>query len=111
MQAFPRPQLTGGKAAAVALSRWPTDEESGILRRRVLAYLLCSLSIGGCGGPLVMERVDFEDGMVVGDEQVAVDAGGRVDAVREDGYIADDRYLKAYEYGDDLGPNAPGYIR
>ena len=57
-----------------------------------------------------MERVDFEDGMVVGDEQVAVDGGGRVVGVREDGYVPDDRYLKAYEYGDDLGPNAPGYI-
>jgi len=48
--------------------------------------------------------------MVVGDEQVAVDGSGQVVGVREDGYIADDRYLKAYEYGDDLGPNAPGYI-
>ena len=73
--------------------------------------LLVCLWLSGCGGPLVMERVDFENGMVVGDEQVAVDASGRVDSVREDGYIADDRYLKAYEYGDDLGPNAPGYIR
>jgi len=81
------------------------------LPRRTLACLLLSLSISGCAGPLVMERVDFEDGMVVGDEQVAVDGGGRVVGVREDGYVPDDRYLKAYEYGDDLGPNAPGYIR
>ena len=81
------------------------------MSRHILTCLLCSLSISGCGGAFVMERVDFENGMVVGDEEVAVDASGRVDGVREDGYIADDRYLKAYEYGDDLGPNAPGYIR
>jgi len=80
------------------------------LLQTLMATLVCLL-LSGCGGPLVMERVDFENGMVVGDEQVAVDASGRVDSVREDGYIADDRYLKAYEYGDDLGPNAPGYIR
>ena len=82
-------------------------EELMILPGRFLVCLLLS----GCGGPLVMERVDFENGMVVGDEQVTVDASGRVDSVREDGYIADDRYLKAYEYGDALGPTAPGYIR
>lgn len=81
------------------------------MSRLILACLLCGLSISGCGGSFVIERVDFENGMAVGDEQVAVDAAGRVVGVGEDGYIADDRYLKAYEYGDDLGPNAPGYIR
>ena len=79
--------------------------------RRTLTCFLLSLSISGCGGSFVIERVDFENGMVVGDEQVAVDGSGRVVGVREDGYVPDDRYLKAYEYGDDLGPNAPGYIR
>lgn len=111
MQAFSRPQPIGGKNTVAVPCCWSIDEESRILRKRVWAYLLCSLLLSGCGGPLVMERVDFENGMVVGDEQVTVDASGRVDSVREDGYIADDRYLKAYEYGDDLGPNAPGYIR
>ena len=81
------------------------------MSRLILAYLLSGLSLGGCGGPLVMERVEFENGMAVGDEQVAVDGNGRVVGVREDGYIPDDRYLKAYEYdGENLGPNAPGYI-
>jgi hypothetical protein len=80
------------------------------LRSLVLVCLLCSLVVAGCGG-FVMERVDVENGFVVGDEQVAVDASGQVVGVREDGDIADDRYLKADEYGDDLGPNAPGYIR
>jgi hypothetical protein len=80
------------------------------LQRPALAFLLCSLSLSGCGGSLVMERVDVEDGMVVGDEQVAVDADGQVVGVSQQGDIRGDRYLKAYEYGDDLGPNAPGYI-
>lgn len=81
-----------------------------ILPGRFLLCLLCCLSICGCGGSWVVERVDFENGMAVGAEQADVDASGRVTDVREQGYIADDRYLKAYEYGDDLGPNAPGYI-
>ena len=86
-------------------------EELTILPRRLLRYLLCGLPLAGCGGSVVIERVDFENGMAVGAEQVDVGAEGRVGEVREEGYIADDRYLKAYEYGDDLGPNAPGYIR
>ena len=81
------------------------------MSRFILAYLLCSLALSGCGGPFVMERVDIENGWVVGDQQVAVDGSGRVVGEREEGYVGDDRYLKAYEYGDDLGPNAPGYIR
>lgn len=58
----------------------------------------------------VMESVNVEDGMVVGDEQVIVDCNGQVISDREEGYVPQDRYLKAYEYGDNLGPNAPGYI-
>lgn len=81
-----------------------------LLSGRFLLCVLCGLSICGCGGSFVMERVDFENGMAVGAEQVDVDADGRVAEVREQGYVGDDRYLKAYEYGDDLGPNAPGYI-
>ncbi|MFZ4538459.1 hypothetical protein [Propionivibrio sp.] len=81
------------------------------MRNRTVLYLLLGLLIGGCGGPYVMERVDFQDGMVVGDEEVVVDGNGQVTGVSEEGYIPDDRYLKSYEYGDDnLGPNAPGYI-
>lgn len=80
------------------------------MRRLPQVYLLCALSLGGCG-PYVMERVNIENGMVVGVEDVAVDGSGRVAGVQQDGYLPDDRYLKAYEYGDDLGPNAPGYIR
>jgi len=81
------------------------------LRSLVLVCFLGSLAVSGCGGAFVMERVDVENGFVVGDEQVDVDARGQLIGVQEDGTIANDRYLKAYEYGDDLGPNAPGYIR
>jgi len=92
--------------------RWrvPALEECQALRKLVLVCVLGGLAVGGCGGPLVMERVDVENGVVVGAEQVELDASGQVAGVREDGYIADDRYLKAYEYDDNLGPNAPGYI-
>ena len=80
------------------------------MHKHTLSYILISLLISGCGGPFVMERVNIEDGMVVGDEQVIVDGNGQVISDSEDGYVPQDRYLKAYEYGDNLGPNAPGYI-
>jgi hypothetical protein len=79
------------------------------LRRLILVCLFAGLPLTGCGGSFVMERVDFQNGMVVGDEQVEVD-DGQVVGVSQDGYVPGNRYLKAYEYNDDLGPNAPGYI-
>ena len=73
--------------------------------------LLLSLLISGCGGPYVMERLNIENGMVVGEEEVVVESDGQVTGVSQDGYVPDNRYLDSYKYGDDnLGPNAPGYI-
>ena len=80
------------------------------MHKRTLPYVLISLFVSGCGGSFVMERVNIEDGMVVGDEQVIVDGNGQVIRDSEDGYVPQGRYLKAYEYDDNLGPNAPGYI-
>jgi|APLak6261659701_1056019.scaffolds.fasta_scaffold09491_2 hypothetical protein len=50
-----------------------------------------------------MEEVNVQDGVVVGEEQVA--------GVSEEGYVPDNPYLDAYEDGgENLGPNSPGYI-
>ena len=80
------------------------------MRNRIPAYLL-SLFISGCGGSYVMEEVNVQDGVVVGEEQVAVDGNGQVTGVSEEGYVPDNPYLDAYEDGgENLGPNSPGYI-
>lgn len=69
------------------------------------------LLLAGCSGPYVMEKVNVEDGMVVGEEQVEVNSDGQVIQRTEEGDVPDDRYLDAYQDGgQDLGPNSPGYI-
>lgn len=77
--------------------------------KMTLAGLLLLLS--ACNGPYVMEKVEVENGMVVGDEQIEVNGDGQVVERTEEGYVPDDRYLDAYQDGgQDLGPNSPGYI-
>lgn len=76
-----------------------------------LKYLLLGVLLGGCSGPYVVDEVNVEDGVVAGEESLAVDGSGQVTAVGEEGYIPENRYLDDYETGDvNLGPNAPGYI-
>jgi hypothetical protein len=78
---------------------------------RTPVCLLLGLVVGGCGGPYVMEEVNVQDGMVVGEEAVAVDGAGQVSAVEQEGDVPNNRYLVDYQDGDvNLGPNAPGYI-
>ena len=81
------------------------------MRTGIFWILLASVLIGGCAGPYTMESVTVENGMVVGVEQVDVDGSGQITGVSQDGYVPDNRYLKSYEYGgEDLGPNAPGWV-
>lgn len=78
--------------------------------KRISGGLLVCVLISGCTGPYVMERVNVENGMVVGEEQVAVDGTGQITGVSQEGYVPDNAYLNAYENGgQDLGPNAPGW--
>lgn len=57
------------------------------MRNLVLTYLVAACSLGGCGGPYVMERVATQDGMVTGYERIVVDGDGQVVSDRQEGYI------------------------
>ena len=81
------------------------------MHNKVLSYLLFSLLVAGCSGPYVVEEQNIQDGMVTGEESVAVDGSGRVTDVEQEGFVPNNRFLDDYETGDvNLGPNAPGYI-
>ncbi|MGB5453406.1 MAG: hypothetical protein WBN02_13020 [Sedimenticolaceae bacterium] len=78
---------------------------------KALTGFLLGLLIGGCSGPYMVEEENIQDGMVTGEESVAVDGSGRVTDVEQQGFVPNNRFLDDYETGDvNLGPNAPGYI-
>jgi hypothetical protein len=79
--------------------------------KSALPCLLLGLLCAGRAGPYVAEEINVQDGMVVGEEAVAVDGVGQITAISQDGYVPNNRYLDDYETGDVTpGPNAPGYI-
>lgn len=81
------------------------------MRSRLSIPLLLGLALAGCAGPYVVEEVNVRDGMVVGDETVAVNAEGQISAVDQEGYVPNNRFLDNYETDFvNLGPNAPGYL-
>jgi hypothetical protein len=81
------------------------------VRHYSLYPFLFGLLVTGCAGPYVVEEVNIQNGMVVGEETVAVNADGRVSGVDQEGYVPNNRYLDDSETDDvNLGPNAPGYI-
>lgn len=81
------------------------------MRHNSLYPLLLGLIVTGCAGPYVVEEANIQDGIVVGEETVAVNADGRISGIDQEGYVPNNRYLDNYETDDvNLGPNAPGYL-
>jgi hypothetical protein len=81
------------------------------MQPRTLMFFLVSLLISSCSGPYVMEEVNVQDGVVVGEKEVDVGANGQITGESEEGYVPNDRYLDDYQDGgQNLGPNAPGYV-
>lgn len=75
-----------------------------------ILLLLAALN-SGCAGSYTMMEENIENGMVVGEEKVSIGSDGRIENIRQKGYFPGNPYLDAYKYdGENLGPNAPGYI-